>query len=357
MMTSMSETLPGPRTPAEGRSHGDVCSTASAAAATPPTPRTTRSCRSASWCRARSTEAERAHCDGARRKACAVTARGGGTSQCGPDRQRVAGHRLLEASDNRILDSTSRAGAAWSSRASCSMSSTASSSRTACGFRSMSRPRRAPRSAAWPATIPAARARCATATRATTCSSIDAVLADGTQAHFGPVAPDLSDVPPDSPLRAAGARPARASARAKPTRSRRAFPRCSAASAATISTRCVPGRNDAQSRAYPGRLGRHARLLDAHRAEALAAARQARGRRLPFRQLLRGDGAAQHIVKLGPIAVELVDRTMIGLARDIAMFRPTLEQFVRGEPEAILLVEFAEDDQDENLRRLKRLAR
>ena len=35
------------------------------------------------------------------------------------------------------------------------------------------------------------------------------------------------------------------------------------------------------------------------------------------------------------------------------MFRPTLEAFVRGEPEAILLVEFAEDDRDENLRRLQ----
>ena len=46
---------------------------------------------------------------------------------------------------------------------------------------------------------------------------------------------------------------------------------------------------------------------------------------------------------------------MIGLARDIAMFRPTLEAFVRGEPEALLLVEFAEDDSDENARRLKRL--
>src|SRR5207247_6360441 len=33
--------------------------------------------------------------------------------------------------------------------------------------------------------------------------------------------------------------------------------------------------------------------------------------------------AAQHIVKLAPIAVELIDRTMLGLARDIPMFRPT----------------------------------
>jgi Fe-S oxidoreductase len=64
---------------------------------------------------------------------------------------------------------------------------------------------------------------------------------------------------------------------------------------------------------------------------------------------------AQHIVKLGPIAVELVDRTMIGLAREIAMFRPTLEQFVRGEPEAILLVEFGEADHEDNLRRLRQL--
>jgi Fe-S oxidoreductase len=64
--------------------------------------------------------------------------------------------------------------------------------------------------------------------------------------------------------------------------------------------------------------------------------------------------AAQHIVKLGPIAVELVDATMIGLARDIAMFRPTLEAFVRGQPQALLLVEFAEEP-DENERRLKRL--
>ncbi len=37
------------------------------------------------------------------------------------------------------------------------------------------------------------------------------------------------------------------------------------------------------------------------------------------------------------------------------MFRPTLQQFVRGTPEAVLLVEFGEDDQDENLSRLKKL--
>jgi FAD/FMN-containing dehydrogenase/Fe-S oxidoreductase len=65
--------------------------------------------------------------------------------------------------------------------------------------------------------------------------------------------------------------------------------------------------------------------------------------------------APQHIVKLGPVAVELVDRTLIELARDIAMFRPVMEAHVRGKPDALLLVEFAENDQAENLRRLDRL--
>jgi FAD/FMN-containing dehydrogenase/Fe-S oxidoreductase len=65
--------------------------------------------------------------------------------------------------------------------------------------------------------------------------------------------------------------------------------------------------------------------------------------------------ATQHLVTLKPIAVELVDRTMIALGRDIAMFRPIIETAVRGDPDALLLVEFAEEDQDENLRRLKRL--
>ena len=65
--------------------------------------------------------------------------------------------------------------------------------------------------------------------------------------------------------------------------------------------------------------------------------------------------AAQHLVTLDPTAVELVDRTMIGLSRDIPMFRPVVDRFVRGEPEALLLVEFAEPDPKENLRRLKAL--
>ncbi len=65
--------------------------------------------------------------------------------------------------------------------------------------------------------------------------------------------------------------------------------------------------------------------------------------------------AAQHLVALKPHAVELVDDTMIALAREIDMFRATIERFVRGAPAALLLVEFAFDDQAENLRSLELL--
>jgi FAD/FMN-containing dehydrogenase/Fe-S oxidoreductase len=64
----------------------------------------------------------------------------------------------------------------------------------------------------------------------------------------------------------------------------------------------------------------------------------------------------QHIVKLGPSAVELVDRTMIGLARDIGAFRKTVDAFIKGDPDAILLVEFSgEEDQRPKLKQLAEL--
>jgi FAD/FMN-containing dehydrogenase/Fe-S oxidoreductase len=66
--------------------------------------------------------------------------------------------------------------------------------------------------------------------------------------------------------------------------------------------------------------------------------------------------AAQHLVKLKPIAVELVDRTMIALGREIAMFRPVIDATVRGDPDALLIVEFAEEDQADNLRKLEQLS-
>ncbi|HEX9451832.1 MAG TPA: FAD-linked oxidase C-terminal domain-containing protein [Burkholderiales bacterium] len=64
----------------------------------------------------------------------------------------------------------------------------------------------------------------------------------------------------------------------------------------------------------------------------------------------------RHIVTLDPDAVELVDRTMIDLARGNAAFRPIVDKFLQGEPAAILLVEFAGEDRDALVVRLARLA-
>ena len=65
--------------------------------------------------------------------------------------------------------------------------------------------------------------------------------------------------------------------------------------------------------------------------------------------------ATQHIVKLGPSAVELVDRTMLDLALSNAAFAPVIRKFVKGEPEAILLVEFAGAERDAQAEGVKRL--
>ncbi|MEO7256089.1 MAG: FAD-binding oxidoreductase, partial [Casimicrobium sp.] len=65
--------------------------------------------------------------------------------------------------------------------------------------------------------------------------------------------------------------------------------------------------------------------------------------------------SAQHIVKLGPTAVELVDRTMIELALSNPAFAPTVRTALVGQPDAILLVEFSGDDKDALKRQLKLL--
>jgi len=68
-----------------------------------------------------------------------------------------------------------------------------------------------------------------------------------------------------------------------------------------------------------------------------------------------GMDAAQHIVKLGPSAVELVDRTMIELSRANPAFRPTIDAALVGAPDAILLVEFSGDERSELLKSLRAL--
>ncbi|MGV3743377.1 MAG: FAD-binding and (Fe-S)-binding domain-containing protein [Burkholderiaceae bacterium] len=74
-----------------------------------------------------------------------------------------------------------------------------------------------------------------------------------------------------------------------------------------------------------------------------------------FSDFCKAMDSAQHIVKLKPVAVELVDRTMIELARSNPAFRPTIEKALIGSPDAILLVEFAGADKAEQLQRLRHL--
>ena len=65
--------------------------------------------------------------------------------------------------------------------------------------------------------------------------------------------------------------------------------------------------------------------------------------------------SAQHIVKLDPTAVELVDRIMIELSLSNPAFRPTIESALIGRPDAILLVEFSGNDRPGLIRKLKAL--
>jgi FAD/FMN-containing dehydrogenase/Fe-S oxidoreductase len=184
--------------------------------------------------------------------------------------------------------------------------------------------------------------------------SIDAILADGATAHFGTVAPDLSSIPTSSPLRpltqdlfAIGAREAGEIEARYPKQQRRV--------GGYNLDALIPGKNDINlAHLLVGSEGTLAFSTQIELKLAPLLARRALGV-CHFGRFYEAMDAAQHIVKLGPIAVELIDRTMIGLGREIALFRPTLEKFVRGEPDAVLLVEFAEDDWQENLRRLRRL--
>jgi FAD/FMN-containing dehydrogenase/Fe-S oxidoreductase len=179
--------------------------------------------------------------------------------------------------------------------------------------------------------------------------SIDAVLADGTQARFGRIGEAGVDVPP------ALIRDLLAIAAREANEIERRFPKVQRRVGGYNLDALVPGRNDINlahllvgsegTLAFSTRIELKLSPLLGPRAVGAC----------HFGSFHQAMAAAQHIVALKPIAVELIDRTMLGLARDIAMFRPTVDAFLRGDPEAILFVEFAED-RDENARRLKALA-
>ncbi len=59
-----------------------------------------------------------------------------------------------------------------------------------------------------------------------------------------------------------------------------------------------------------------------------------------FPTFRRAMEAAREIVNLDPEAVELVDRTMIDLGREIPIFRSTIDAMLIGRPDSLLIVEF-----------------
>ena len=182
--------------------------------------------------------------------------------------------------------------------------------------------------------------------------AIDAVTADGVQRHFGEVSPDLSDVSDDmrplaEKLLAIGAREAGEVERRFPKVHRR-----------------VGGYNIDALNPRNNRINLAHLLVGSEGTLAYSTAITLQlspvlGRRAlgvcHFGSFHAAMDAAQHLVTLKPIAVELVDDTMLGLAAEIPMFHATLEAMLNGKPAAILLVEF-DSGEDENRRRMAQLS-
>ncbi|MGB6536523.1 MAG: FAD-linked oxidase C-terminal domain-containing protein [Xanthobacteraceae bacterium] len=179
--------------------------------------------------------------------------------------------------------------------------------------------------------------------------ALDTVLADGTRAHFGRLGDGATGVPPalQSDLLAIAAREA--------DEVERRFPKVQRRVGGYNLDALVPGKNDINlAHLLVGSEGTLAFTTAIELKLSPLLGRRALGA-CHFGSFHEAMKAAPHIVKLGPIAVELIDRTMLALARDIDMYRPTVDAFLRGGPEAILFVEFAEQDWEENLRRLRKL--
>src|SRR5512139_3472720 len=182
--------------------------------------------------------------------------------------------------------------------------------------------------------------------------SIEALLADGTLAHFGRIGGNLKDVP--APLRPLAKDLLSIGEREADEIAAR-FPKVQRRVGGYNLDALVPGKNDINLAHVL--VGGEGTLAFSTRIELKLSpllGRRAVGA-CHFGSFFEAMNSAQHIVRLKPIAVELIDRTMIELAREIAIFRPTLDKFVRDTPEAILLVEFGEDDHEVNLRLLRQL--
>jgi FAD/FMN-containing dehydrogenase/Fe-S oxidoreductase len=181
---------------------------------------------------------------------------------------------------------------------------------------------------------------------------IDALLADGTEAWFGEVAGNFDDTTAAERYRDL-VRQMRALHRREAGEIERRFPKVlRRVGGYNIDSIDEAGHNMARllvgsegTLAFFNEIELDLQTIPGHRVLGVC----------HFPSFYSAMAATQKIVELGPSAVELVDRTMIELSRDIPMFGPIVERFVQGEPAAILLTEFAGDDPAENVRRLKAL--
>jgi FAD/FMN-containing dehydrogenase/Fe-S oxidoreductase len=180
-------------------------------------------------------------------------------------------------------------------------------------------------------------------------NAVDAILADGSRMHFGELPAGVPDSQLARDLLALGAREKAEIAARFPDLMRRV-------GGYNIDALVAEGRNAPVNLAHllvgsEGTLAFSTRItLDLQKVPTHKVLGVCH-----FPRFYEAMAATQHIVKLGPAAVELVDRTMIDLARGIPIFRSIVDRFVQGEPDAVLLVEFAGEDRDDLLRRLRDL--
>ncbi|HEX3483602.1 MAG TPA: FAD-linked oxidase C-terminal domain-containing protein, partial [Micropepsaceae bacterium] len=183
--------------------------------------------------------------------------------------------------------------------------------------------------------------------------AIDAVLPNGAAARFAEISRDLSELPPDSALRPI-ARELFALGEREAAEIEERFPKVQRRVGGYNLDALVP--KNTKSNLAHILVGSEGTLAFSTGIELKLS--PLLGRRVVgvchFGQFYEAMNAAQHLVTLGPIAVEAIDKTMLDLARAIPLFRDVIPKFVREDPEALLMVEFDEGD-EENERRMKRL--
>src|SRR5437868_8300781 len=168
---------------------------------------------------------------------------------------------------------------------------------------------------------------------------VEAILADGSRLTFGELPPDLAGSPHRlaeiaRAMRALYANDAEEIARRIPKLLRKV-------GGYNLDTLGEPRQNLAKLMVgSEGTLGFFTRIklrlhrIPKHRVGAIC----------HFKKFFDAMDMTRFLVELGPSAVELVDRTMLDLARQISTFRATIERYVKGTPDAILLVELAGDE-------------